>query len=174
MNFKDQPITPGRIKTLFTLGNKIINGIGLYFDIDQFKEEFLYANYGVSSTKQLTVAQADDAIKRMQDVLGDDKNRISFGQKQKIEALQALLGMNQKSLWTFIRKQTGFNRSVTMLDKRQACMVIVGLQRIYAESNNELYQRLNRAGARYLRSAEGKAELQLLRKRALTVKSMKE
>lgn len=160
------------MKTLYALGNKIINGIGLYSDIDQFKEEFIYANYGVSSTKDLSIGMADDAIKRMQDVLGDKKNRISFGQQKKIEALQQLLAMSDKSLWTFIHKQTGFNRSVKMLESDQASKVIVGLQRIYSAGNGELYHKLNQASARYLRSAEGKAELQLLRKRALAVKSM--
>jgi len=152
------------MQTLFATANNVIKTTGQWDSIDQFKTEWLYIEFNVTSTKKLTEKQADEAIRTLQRMLGDGHERASFGQKQKIAALAELLEMDRESVFRFIHKQVGFKKSEHMLTPQEASKVIVGLQRIYSKGIYDVYQKLNKASARYLRSQEGKAELEEMRK----------
>lgn len=170
--YADQPITPGRVKALYVTANNLIKSTGLYSDIEDWKQEFLYACYQVESTKQLTIAQADDALNRMKELLGDNKIRITYAQKRKIEALQLLLEWSQQALWDLFERQAKGRRSIDMLTRTEANKVIIGMQRIFSGGDTKLYDTLNRASARYLHSAAGQEELKLHQKRVRALKSL--
>ena len=150
-------ITPGRIKTLFACASNVIKATGQWDDIEQFKTDWLYIEFNVRSTKALTVKQADAAIATMQRMLGDGTERASFGQQEKIKALAELLGMSTESKYQFMQRQVGYKKSERMCTPKEASKIIVGLQRIFSNGNTDLYNKLNQASARYLRSKKGKA-----------------
>ncbi len=159
-----RPITKGRIQTLFVTANNVIKATGHWADTNEFKTHWLYPEFGVKSTKELTVKQADHAIATLQRMLGDGVERLSHGQKEKIKALAFhLMDMQQESLWNVIHRQTGYNKALNMLTPGEASKVIVGLQKIYCMGNDQAYQKLNTASARYIRSETGKKELEELR-----------
>lgn len=172
MPYKNQPITTGRIKTLHVCANNVIKATGVWNNMEELKQDWLYPTYKVTSTKELTIAQADEAIQALRDMIGDNKARITYPQSQKIYALQALLAMPKEHLWNFMLRQLGGRRSVSMLTKQEASKVIVGLQRIFCAGDQKLYNKLNQASARYLRSTAGKEELQLMRKKTKALKSI--
>lgn len=162
-------ITPGRMKTLFTTANAVIKAFGTWKDTDEFKTEWLYPEFDVSSTKDLSVKQADAAIGSLQRMLGDGVERASFPQQEKIKALAELLGMSTTRKYEFIERQVGYKKSERMCTPKEAGKIIVGLQKIFAQGDSELYQTLNKVSARYIRSQKGKEALEQLKNSSLVV-----
>lgn len=162
--YKERTITPGRIQALHVTASNVIKATGLFSDIDSLKNEWLYPKYEVGSTKDLTIGEADEAIAQLQAMLRDGEKRISLGQERKIEALRQLLGWSKKGLWGFIKRQTGYSKSVRMLTGNEPSTIIVGLQRIYADGNKELYNLINTSASSYLFSERGKERLNNLKK----------
>ena len=161
--YKQRPITTGRIKAIHVTGNRVINAHGIWADLDAMKEEWLDPEYAVTSTKDLTIAQADHAIEHLQGMLGDGAVRITKPQEYKLKALRELLGWPQQRLWNFIKRQTNQRKSERMLLRDEATSIIIGLQNIYAEGNEKLYDKLNRASSSYILSDEGRSELESMR-----------
>jgi hypothetical protein len=161
--YKQRPITSGRIKAIHVTGSRVISAHGIWSDLKEMKSDWLYPEYGISSTKDLTIAQADHAIEHLQGMLGDGAVRITKPQEYKLKALRELLGWPQQRLWNFIKRQTNQRKSERMLLRDEATSIIIGLQHIYAEGNDELYDKLNRASSGYILSDEGRAELESLK-----------
>jgi len=117
-------------------------------------EDILTNYYGAESCKDLSVAEASDFIDRLKTIQEGKpmppihRGRLwaSDAQIRKIDALVTLLGWDEeKRLNGFIKRQTKRNKTKLMLTGGEATKVLIGLQRIAAKGDNELYNWLNSA-----------------------------
>lgn len=157
--YRQRKVTPGRIKKIHALARNVVVNTAAWDDVATWKEEWLYPQFGITSTKQLSIAQADEVIQMLLKLSGEAVEKSSFGQTQKVIALRKLLGWDRRRLFAFIHRQFGFNKSEYMLTKQEATELIIALQRIAAGSHKEAYNFINTASPQFLSSPEGKATL---------------
>lgn len=158
-SYRNNSISKGRLQVVWITARQVMEVCPDFFSGKQEFRDWLESRFGERSTRALTIGQADEAIGAMKSILANGKPHVSYGQKQKMKALAALLGWNRKRLWGFIRKQTGQSKSEDMLLKKEATKVIIGLQRIIAGGDGELFNLLNRKPARWCYSEEGKQQI---------------
>lgn len=113
------------------------------FPDDELYHAWLEQQFNVESTKDLSVGQASRAIWLL---LPDEQrgkkpgiypqgsgrgDHLTPKQARKIGGLAADMGWDRASLVSFIRRQTGLNKSVEMLSVKEAVKVITGMERVF-------------------------------------------
>lgn len=157
--YRQRKITPGRIKKIHALARTVVANTSAWDDLASWKQGWLYPQFGITSTTQLSIAQADEVIQTLMKLTGEQTSKSSYGQTQKVIALRILLGWDRPRLFAFIHRQLGCNKSEYMLTKQEATELIIALQRIAAGGNKEAYNFINSASLQFLSSPEGKATL---------------
>mgnify|MGYP001155424868 CR=1 FL=1 len=148
-------ITKDQIKAYKTLINKL--------KIDKETELSMLERYKVNSCKFLSRSDAIWLIKELSKRVNEPKKNIGKGQRgsqmhltdlqaERIILLQQLLGYHDAGLQSFIHRQVGKLKSVSMLMNYEASKVIVGMEKVFAGKNRELFLRLNKMSNAELKS----------------------
>lgn len=147
------------------------------FSSDEDYRGWLSANFnGKMSSLKLTRNEAGEAIKILGMTTGHSKpytgkgeqngvRYLSQGQAQKIGALQAVLGWDAERLIGFIKRQTCKLTAVEMLMGWEAKKVIIGLQRVIAMGDKEVYNYLNKLKSGDPATAAGQAIIKAVKMR---------
>jgi len=142
-------ITKKQIRALRAAAGKV-------FDDDEDYHDWLANCFlGIVSTKDLSAREASQAIGLLRKSIGYEGNVYGSGrrgdatgfithmQALKIRHLIAELGWGNAGKLKFIKRQTGRTCDIRMLRNYEATKVIVGLQRVLAGGDNDVYKRLN-------------------------------
>lgn len=148
-------ITKDQIKAYKTLINKL--------KIDKETELSMLERYKVNSCKFLSRSDAIWLIKELSKRVNEPKKNIGKGQRgsqmhltdlqaERIILLQKLLGYHDAGFQSFIHRQVGKLKSVSMLMNYEASKVIVGMERVFAGKNRQLFLSLNKMSNAELKS----------------------
>ncbi len=171
-------ISKGQIKKLRTLASMQMD--------DEAYHDWLFDVFHKESTKDLSSWEAHQAIrcletgtmpKRKSDTpraplyRGDNSRggsyrgeSLSKGQLVRIALLQMYLEWDDEALFKFIGKQIKRdNGQPTGLKKAEAVKVVVGLQRVLADSNKKLYAWINKMSNKELQLPENIRVFQMMR-----------
>lgn len=136
-------------------------------------EDMLKKFYGAGSSSDLSYREKLDFIDRLK-AIEEGKPMPSIDRQSgpwanewainKIDALCAVLGWdNEQRLNGWIKRQTGKLKTKRMLTKKEATKVIIGLIKMIAGDNRELYQWLNTANAQLITSDWGREKINELK-----------
>lgn len=142
----------------------------IWGDERQPYEDMLGNFYGAGSSTELSYREKLDFIDRLK-AIQEGKPQPSINRRgglwasqeqiNKVNALEGAAGWdNPKRMTGFIKRQTKKNKSRHMLTGKEASKVIIGLQRIIAGGNNDLYTWLNTATADIIDSDRGHKKIQ--------------
>jgi len=180
----ERPIHYKQISALRTAASKAFKG-----NNDDYYA-WLSDTYRVNSTKSLNFVQASEAITLLRKLCdykdelrrysgsgkkGRAGSHLTQAQANKIDTLEILLGWHddRARLLAFIKRQTGQNSAVQMLLNYQASKVIIGMQRILADGNKDVYKFLNTMDAARVDTPMGQALLAAIQKRIEVLKDEK-
>lgn len=135
-------------------------------------EQMLNDFYGAGSSSDLSYREKLDFIDRLKAIRnGEPMPKINRKngpwakrwQIDKIDALAGVLGWEaDRRLNGFIKRQTGKNKTKWMITKREATKVIIGLMKMIAGGNRDLYNWLNTANAELIGSDWGRKQINKL------------
>lgn len=159
-------ITKAQIKAIHTAKAQI-------FQTEEDYRDWLFKNFGVVSSRDLSYSQAREAVGLLMRFTGYDKTnkrasyRITKAQLNRIKSLEIIAGWNDnpQRLLGFIEKQTGKQTTPEMLTKAEAKKIIIGLLRILSNGNKDLFKMLNTQKYFDPESPAGKAIIKTIKRK---------